>query len=121
MSFSLLDPAQLEVYFAAWVQSLAATLQDGVVAVDGKVARGSHDQARGVSPLHLVSVCADEARLVLDQRRVDDRQGKCKVGFRAARRPGSRVVVRCGRAAAQWTHPFQASVASSVSCSGRSV
>ena len=52
--FSLLDPAQLEACFAAWVQSLAATLQDGVVAVDGKTARSSHDQARGVSPLHLV-------------------------------------------------------------------
>ena len=30
--FGLLDPAQLEACFAAWVQSLAATLQDGVVA-----------------------------------------------------------------------------------------
>ena len=70
--FGLLDPAQLEACFAAWVQSLAATLQDGVVAVDGKAARGSHDQARNVSPLHLVSAWADEARLVLGQRRVDD-------------------------------------------------
>ncbi|MCE2467311.1 MAG: ISAs1 family transposase, partial [Caldilineaceae bacterium] len=54
----------------------AATLQDGVVAVDGKAARGSHDQARGVSPLHLVSAWADEARLVLGQRRVDSRSNK---------------------------------------------
>ncbi len=52
--FGLLDPAPREACFAAWVQSLAATLQDGVVAVDGKAARGSHDQARGVSPLHLM-------------------------------------------------------------------
>ena len=74
--FGLLDPAQLEACFAAWVQSLAATLQDGVVAVDGKAARGSHDQARGVSPLHLVSAWADEARLVLGQRRVDSRSNE---------------------------------------------
>ena len=53
--FGLLDPAPLEACFAAWVQSLAATLQDEVVDVDGKAARGSHDQTRGVSPLHLVS------------------------------------------------------------------
>ncbi|MCE2468506.1 MAG: ISAs1 family transposase [Caldilineaceae bacterium] len=33
----------------------------------------SHDQARGVSPLHLVSAWADGARLVLGQRRVDSR------------------------------------------------
>ena len=70
--FGLLDPAQLEACFAAWVRSLAATLQDEVVAVDGKAARGSHNQARSVSPLHLVSAWADEARLVLGQRRVDD-------------------------------------------------
>ena len=58
------------------MQSLAATLQDEVVDVDGKAARGSHDQARGVSPLHLVSAWADEARLVLGQRRVDDRSNE---------------------------------------------
>ncbi len=74
--FGLLDPAPREACFAAWVQSLAATLQDGVVAVDGKAARGSHDQARGVSPLHLVSAWADEARLVLGQRRVDSRSNE---------------------------------------------
>ncbi|MCY3659000.1 MAG: ISAs1 family transposase [Caldilineaceae bacterium] len=74
--FGLLDPAQLEACFVAWVQSLAATLQDEVVAVDGKAARGSHDQARSVSPLHLVSAWADAARLVLGQRRVDDRSNE---------------------------------------------
>lgn len=36
----------------------------------------SHDQTRGVSPLHLVSAWADEARLVLGQRRVDDRSNE---------------------------------------------
>ncbi len=66
----------MEACFAAWVQSLAATLQDEVVAVDGKAARGSHDQARSVSPLHLVSAWADAARLVLGQRRVDDRSNE---------------------------------------------
>ncbi len=74
--FGLLNPPPLEACFAAWVQSLAATLQEGIVAVDGKATRGSHDQDRRVSPLHLVSVWADEARLVLGQRRVDDRSNE---------------------------------------------
>lgn len=64
--FGLLFPARLEACFAAWVQSLAATLQEGIVAADGKATRGSHDQARRVSSLHLVSVWADEVRLVLE-------------------------------------------------------
>ena len=38
-TFGLLDPAPREACFAAWMQSLAATLQDGVVAVYGKAAR----------------------------------------------------------------------------------
>ena len=46
-------------------------------------------------------------------------QGKRKVGFRAVRRPGSRVVVRCDRAAGRWTRPFQVSVGSCAPCSGR--
>ena len=51
---------------------LAATLQDGIVAVDDKEDRGLHDHVRRVLPLHLVSAWADEARLVLGLRRVDD-------------------------------------------------
>ncbi|MCY4519373.1 MAG: hypothetical protein OXC13_01180 [Caldilineaceae bacterium] len=52
---------------------LAATRQDGILAVGDKADRGSHDHARRVWPLHLVSAWADEARLVLGLRRVDDR------------------------------------------------
>ncbi len=59
----------------AWLETFLE-LPHGVVAVDGKAARGSHDQARSVSPLHLVSAWADEARLVLGQRRVDDRSNE---------------------------------------------
>ena len=36
----------------------------------------SHDQARRGSPLHLVRAWADEARLVLGQRQVDDRSNE---------------------------------------------
>ena len=74
--FGLLDPAQLESCFAAWVRSLASALGRQVVAVDGKAARGSHDHDRETAPLHLVSAWADEARLVLGQRRVDARSNE---------------------------------------------
>ena len=52
--FAQLDPRQLEACFSAWVHSLASTLGRQVVPVDGKAVRGSHDEARTVSPLHLV-------------------------------------------------------------------
>ena len=70
--FARLDPQQLEGCFTRWVQSLAAVLRAQVVSVDGKAARRSHDAGRGVPPLHLVGAWADQARLVLGQRRVDD-------------------------------------------------
>ena len=70
--FARLDPQQLEGCFTRWVQSLAASLRAQVVSVDGKAARRSHDAGRGVPPLHLVGAWADQARLVLGQRRVDD-------------------------------------------------
>ena len=37
-----------------WVQSLAETLQDQVVSVDGKAARLSRDVVRGVLPLRMM-------------------------------------------------------------------
>ena len=45
--FARLNPAQLEVCFTRWVRSLAETLRDQVVSVDGKMARRSHDALRG--------------------------------------------------------------------------
>ncbi len=74
--FARLDPAQLEVCFTRWVRSLAESLQDQVVAVDGKVARRSRDAVRGVPALHPVSAWADAARLVLGQCRVADKSNE---------------------------------------------
>ena len=71
--FARLAPQQLESCFTRWVQSLAAALQAQVVSVDGKTARRSHDAGGGIPPLHLVGAWADEARLVLGQRQVDDK------------------------------------------------
>ncbi|MXZ41717.1 MAG: ISAs1 family transposase [Caldilineaceae bacterium SB0666_bin_21] len=51
-------PPQLEACFVTWVRSLATPLRDRIVAVDGKAVRSSHDEARTVSLLHLVSAWA---------------------------------------------------------------
>lgn len=61
--FGLLFPARLEACFAAWVQSLAA---------DGKATRGSHDQARRVSPLHLLKVLSNWNAIALRHNRTCD-------------------------------------------------
>ena len=62
--FARLDPKQFEECFLNWVRSLHEKIA-GVVALDGKTLRRSHDAANGKKALHLVSAWAAENRLVL--------------------------------------------------------
>ena len=64
--FSKLNPEEFEKCFFTWVGSLTEHVS-GVVAIDGKTLRRSHDRANGKKALHLVSAWAAENRLVLAQ------------------------------------------------------
>jgi hypothetical protein len=48
----------------------------GVVAIDGKVSRRSHDRARGKSALHMVSAWGCEQRMVLGQIATDEKSNE---------------------------------------------
>jgi predicted transposase YbfD/YdcC len=73
--FARLDPVQFEECFFEWVQSLSETIT-GVIAIDGKTLRGSHDQAKEKKALHLVSAWAVENRLVLAQVAVAEKSNE---------------------------------------------
>jgi len=64
--FARLDPQELEQCFFDWVSGLVGVVS-GVIAVDGKTLRRSHDKKKGIKPLHMVSAWASEQRLVLAQ------------------------------------------------------
>jgi len=64
--FGFLDPKPFEASFFQWVAGITQTVK-GVIAVDGKTLRRSHDEANGKQALHLVSAWAAENRLVLAQ------------------------------------------------------
>ena len=70
---SLLRPAAFQACFVSWLQSLrakaaaASGIDQPVLAVDGKTARRSHDQSKGLGALHSVSVWASEFGLSLGQ------------------------------------------------------
>jgi hypothetical protein len=51
--FALLDPRQFEASFVQQVQRMSQTVQ-GVVAIDGKTLRRSHDRAAGKKALHTI-------------------------------------------------------------------
>ena len=62
--FRLLDPAAFGSCFAAFLDDLGAE-GTGVLAIDGKTLRRSHDRAAGKSALHVVTAFATDARIVI--------------------------------------------------------
>jgi predicted transposase YbfD/YdcC len=73
--FARLDPVKFEECFFQWVQSLSATIA-GVIAIDGKTLRRSHDATKGKKALHMVSAWAAENRLVLAQVAVEEKSNE---------------------------------------------
>jgi DDE_Tnp_1-associated len=50
--FAHLDPKQFEASFVEWVQGISGSIQ-GVIAIDGKSSRRTHDRTAGKKALHL--------------------------------------------------------------------
>jgi predicted transposase YbfD/YdcC len=67
---SALDPVELENGFVAGVSSIANLTAGEVVAIDGKVLRGTRDAGK-VTLVHMGSAWASANNLVLAQRKVD--------------------------------------------------
>jgi predicted transposase YbfD/YdcC len=73
--FALIDPKQFEASFVQWVAGISQKVK-GVVAIDGKTLRRSHDHAAGKKALHLVSAWAVENRLVLAQLATEEKSNE---------------------------------------------
>lgn len=76
--FARLDPEQFQGGFVSWIQAVYEVTQGQVVAVDGKSLRRSHDRAMGKDAISMVSAWASANRLVLGQRKVDDKSNEIK-------------------------------------------
>jgi len=64
--FIHINPKEFEQCFFDWINGLVGVVS-GVVAIDGKTLRRSHDKKQDQKPLHMVSAWASENRLVLTQ------------------------------------------------------
>lgn len=73
--FALIDPKQFEASFVQWVQGISQRVK-GVVAIDGKTLRRSHDHGAGKKALHVVSAWAVENRLVLAQLATEEKSNE---------------------------------------------
>jgi predicted transposase YbfD/YdcC len=74
--FARLDPEQLQTAFLSWVRSVSRRTASEVIAIDGKTARRSYDKGQGKGAIHMVSAWASQNRLVLGQRKVDDKSNE---------------------------------------------
>jgi predicted transposase YbfD/YdcC len=68
-------PALFQAAFTAWVRETWPE-RPGLVAMDGKTSRRSHDHAEGAKALHLVSAFATTSRLVLGQEPTPEKSGE---------------------------------------------
>jgi predicted transposase YbfD/YdcC len=67
-----IDPKLFCDAFTSWVRETWPE-HPGLIAIDGKTSRRSHDRRAGKAPLHLVSAFASRSRLVLGQEAVADK------------------------------------------------
>jgi len=75
--FARLDPAEFRACFLAWVRGVSGQeVTAGIVAIDGKTVRRSHDRERGKAALHLVSAWASANGLALGQVATDEKSNE---------------------------------------------
>jgi len=73
--FAALDAGELEKGFVAWVSSIAKLTAGEVVAIDGKALCGTRETGKKTL-VHMVSAWANANRLVLAQRRVEEKSNE---------------------------------------------
>jgi predicted transposase YbfD/YdcC len=74
--FSQIDPVLLMNSLNRWIGASGIVGEGGVIALDGKTVRRSHDREAGRKALHLVSAWATEHNVVLGQRAVEDKSNE---------------------------------------------
>lgn len=74
--FAKLDPEEFRACFLSWIGTVSEALGAQVIAIDGKVLRGSRDKGIGRGAIDMVSAWATANRLVLGQVKVDEKSNE---------------------------------------------
>lgn len=74
-TFALIDREQFSNGFISWMQAVS-TLVKGIIAIDGKQLRRSHDKQLGKKAIHMVSAWGEANGLVLGQQKVDEKSNE---------------------------------------------
>lgn len=73
---SRLSPSCIQKCFVNWVKDIAKKIVTDVIAIDGKVARGSFTTKDRKNSLHMVSAWSCGNGLVLEQQKVDNKSNE---------------------------------------------
>jgi predicted transposase YbfD/YdcC len=73
--FAKISPSAFQECFIDWVRDVTGTIE-GVIAIDGKTLRRSHDRGIGKKAIHMVSAWAAENSLVLGQVKTDEKSNE---------------------------------------------
>jgi predicted transposase YbfD/YdcC len=74
--FARLNAERFQACFLAWIQAVSAVTRGQVIAIDGKVLRGSCNRLLGQAGIDMVSAWATANHLVLGQVKVDDKSNE---------------------------------------------
>jgi predicted transposase YbfD/YdcC len=74
--FARLNPEQFQQCFLTWIQAVSAVTHGQVIAIDGKVLRGSCNRLLGKAGIDMVSAWATANHLILGQVKVDDKSNE---------------------------------------------
>ena len=77
--FARLNAEQFQACFLAWIQAVSEVTRGQVIAIDGKVLRGSGNRLLGKTGIDMVSAWATANHLVLGQVKVDDKSNEITV------------------------------------------
>jgi predicted transposase YbfD/YdcC len=74
--FARLKPQELQQCFLGWVQAVFQITVGQVIAIDGKTLRGAYERGAARGMTHMVSAWATQNRLVLGQRKVEEKSNE---------------------------------------------
>lgn len=74
--FARIDPNEFHSGFMSWTESIAELMEQEIIALDGKVSRGSKDESSGKGAINLVSAWASKAGLALGQVKTDQKSNE---------------------------------------------
>jgi predicted transposase YbfD/YdcC len=74
--FRHLEPEQFQACFTRWMAAIQQVTAGEIIAIDGKQVRRSFDAQPGKAAITLVSAWASTNRLVLGQRKVDEKSNE---------------------------------------------